>query len=99
MNIHKIGLVVLFFCFSISTAAQKYYEKNLNLGFLYQQGNGIVNTDDGNFFLTGSYYTNNPLNPFNPWQFLMAKVTPQGDTLWVKKFPLNEGRYYCGAGT
>jgi PKD repeat protein len=97
MNIHKIGLVVLFFCFSISTAAQKYYEKNLNLGFLYQQGNGIVNTDDGNFFLTGSYYTNNPLNPFNPWQFLMAKVTPQGDTLWVKKFPLNEGRYYCGA--
>ena len=62
MNIHKIGLVVLFFCFSINTNAQKYYEKNLNFGFLYQQGNDIVKDDDGNFVFLGAYYIAAPLN-------------------------------------
>ena len=77
MNIHKIGLVVLFFCFSISTAAQKYYEKNLNFGFLYQQGNDIVKDDDGNFVFLGAYYIAEPLNS---WQSSITKITPQGDS-------------------
>lgn len=95
MNIHKIGLVVLLFCFSINTNAQKYYEKNLTLVFCINKVTTLLRTMMVIFFIAGSYYANDPLNPTYPWQFLMAKITPQGDTLWVKKFPLNEGRYYC----
>jgi hypothetical protein len=94
MNIHKIGLVVLFFCFSISTAAQKYYEKNLNFGFKAQQGNDIVNTDDGNFVFLGGYYIAEPLNS---WQSSITKITPQGDTLWFKKLELDHDYYYPSA--
>lgn len=96
MHTYKIGLIAaLLFCLPLNTIAQKYYEKNLNFGFKAQEGNHIANTNDGNFFISGSYYTDNPLNPLNPWQFCIVKITPHGDTLWVKKFPLNENRYNC----
>ncbi len=94
MNIHKIGLVVLFFCFSISTAAQKYYEKNLNFGFRTQEGREIVLSHDNTYIVVGSYSE----TIGSEWELCVSKITAQGDIVWLKKYPIPEqGWYYCSA--
>ncbi|MFT5822239.1 MAG: hypothetical protein ACI8ZM_003495 [Crocinitomix sp.] len=48
------------------------------------QGYAIINSSDGNFVISGSYETDGPGTSL----YLLTKVTPTGDTLWVKTYGL-----------
>lgn len=48
------------------------------------QGYALINSSDGNFVIAGSYETDGPGTAI----YLLTKVTPTGDTLWVKTYGL-----------
>ena len=83
MSKHTFILLFLFALIPFKGSAQDVFQK------FYgsrdgDQGYAIINSADGNFVIAGSYETDG----LGTAIYLLTKVTPTGDTLWVKTFGL-----------